>query len=350
MAAPAHGSTATRSSSRSASDYVTYTDSTKRPRLAVSAGDPAGIGPEIVIKALADPALRSEADVILTGDPRRLAALAARFGVELAGCELRDAGDASGVEPGAVGAASGRLAVQALEAAVDEVSAGRADALVTAPISKRGLHEAGFDWPGQTEALAEICAASDLRVMLVGGGLRVVHVSAHVSLAEAVRSLSAESVLRTIELAAEAAASLGCPDPRVAVLGLNPHAGENEILGDEDAKQIAPAVEAARARGIEASGPESADSLYPRALRGDFDVVVAMYHDQGHVPVKLLAADEAVAVTLGLPFLRTSADHGAAPAIAPTYSADATSMTAAMSLAARAGAAGATAAGRPHHG
>jgi 4-phospho-D-threonate 3-dehydrogenase / 4-phospho-D-erythronate 3-dehydrogenase len=309
----------------------------QRTRIVVSAGDPAGIGPEVVVKALADAAVREHADVIVAGDERQLAAVADRCGVAFTADRVLDVDAGASIRPGHVSAGSGRLAVVALEAAVDEMVKGGADALVTAPISKAALREAGYSWPGQTEALSEICGVSDLRVMLVGGGLRVAHVTAHASLAQAVDRVTEASVLRTIELAHGAARRLGAPEPRIAVLGLNPHAGENGILGDEDSARIAPAVEAARSRGIDAHGPESADSLYPRAVRGEFEVVVAMYHDQGHIPVKLLAPNEAVAVTLGLPFLRTSADHGAAPEIAATYSANAASMIAATRLAASGG-------------
>jgi 4-hydroxythreonine-4-phosphate dehydrogenase len=306
-----------------------------RTRIVVSTGDPAGVGPEVSVRALGDAAVRDAADLILAGDRDQLTALADRHGVELG--RVLDVGAESPVRPGDVGAASGRQAVATIRAGVDEVAQGRADALVTAPISKRALHEAGYPWPGQTEALADICEVSDLRVMLVGGGLRVAHVSAHVPLARAVELVTKASVLRTIELADAVARRLGLAAPRIAVCGLNPHAGEGGILGHEDEREIAPAVELARARGIDVRGPASADSLYPRALAGEVDVVVAMYHDQGHVPVKLLARDAAVAVTLGLPFLRTSADHGAAPEIAVRGGADAASMIAATLLAAGAG-------------
>jgi 4-phospho-D-threonate 3-dehydrogenase / 4-phospho-D-erythronate 3-dehydrogenase len=303
-------------------------------RLAISTGDPAGIGPEVAVRAAADPAVRAAADVTLVGDRRVLAELAERLGVELPSGGIVDVGG-SGYRPGEVGAASGHAAVATIRAAVAEVTTGRAEALVSGPISKQAFHAAGYAWPGQTEALADICGTSDLRVMLVGGGLRVAHVSAHVPLARAVELVTTASVLRTIELSAEAGRWLALPQPRIAVLGLNPHAGEGGILGDEDVREIAPAVEQARADGLDVSGPESADTLYPRALRGDVDIIVAMYHDQGHVPVKLLAHDAAVAVTLGLPFLRTAADHGAAPDVAARGGADARSMIAATLLAGR---------------
>jgi 4-hydroxythreonine-4-phosphate dehydrogenase len=183
--------------------------------------------------------------------------------------------------------------------------------------------------------LAELCGVRDLHVLVAGGGLHVVHVTAHRSLADAVAAVTPERVRRAIELAAEHGRRLGSAAPRVAVAGLNPHAGEGGLLGTEEQDAIEPAVRAARADGIDVTGPLSADSLFPRARDGGFDVVVAMYHDQGHVPVKLLAGGAAVAMSLGLPVIRTSADHGAAPDIAGRGIADPGSMAAAIELAER---------------
>jgi len=295
-------------------------------RLAISAGDPAGIGPEIVVKALAAANLRARP--LVAGDAAQLAALAARLGVELAADVL--AVDAAGIAPGDVGAASGRAAAAAVRAALDAVRSGSAAALVTGPVSKTALASVGY--AGQTELLAELCGARDVHVLIAGGGLHVVHVTAHRSLADAVSSVTFERVRRAIELAADHAQRLGTPG-RVGVAGLNPHAGEHGLLGDEEQRVIAPAVEAARASGLDVSGPHSADTLFPR--RDDFDVLVAMYHDQGHVPVKLLAGGAAVAMSLGLPVIRTSADHGAAPEIAGRGIADPSSMIAAIALAER---------------
>ncbi len=216
------------------------------------------------------------------------------------------------------------------------VAAGDGDALVTAPVSKEALRLAGYPWPGQTEMLADLCAASDLRVLLLGGPLRVVHVSAHRSLREAIEAVTPAGVLRTVELADGIGRRLLGRPPRIAVAGLNPHAGEHGILGEEDERFIRPAVEQARSRGIDADGPLSADTLFPRAAAGQADLVVAMYHDQGHIPVKLLGRGEGVAVTLGLPFLRMSPDHGAAFDIAGQGVARPGSMTAAIRAAAAA--------------
>ena len=228
--------------------------------------------------------------------------------------------------------------------AVRLMAGGAADALVTAPVSKEALRLAGYPWPGQTEMLADLCTASDLRVLLMAGPLRVVHVTAHRSLRAAIDAVTPASVLHTIELADSIGRQLLGRPPRIAVAGLNPHAGEGGILGDEDEQAIRPAVTEARSRGIDASGPLSADSLFPRAAAGGTDLVVAMYHDQGHIPVKLLGRDEGVAVTLGLPFPRMSPDHGAAFDLAGQGVARAGSMTAAVRAAAQAAGHGRTAA------
>jgi 4-phospho-D-threonate 3-dehydrogenase / 4-phospho-D-erythronate 3-dehydrogenase len=289
-----------------------------RPHLLITSGDPAGIGPELVRRALADPQLRELAEFTVLGQP-----------------------DGAAVVPaGRPSAAGGRAAVAAVREAAARLADGAADALVTAPVSKEALRLAGYPWPGQTEMLADLCGASDLRVLLMGGPLRVVHVSAHRSLRQAIEAVTPASVLRTIELGDRFGRRLLGRPPRIAVAGLNPHAGEHGILGQEDERFIRPAVDQARSRGIDADGPLSADTLFPRAAAGQADLVVAMYHDQGHIPVKLLGQGEGVAVTLGLPFLRMSPDHGAAFDIAGQGVARLGSMTAAIRAAV-------AAAGRP---
>jgi 4-hydroxythreonine-4-phosphate dehydrogenase len=287
----------------------------------LTSGDPGGVGPELVRGVLADPALAALADFTVAGQ----------------------VDGTSSVAVGRPSAEGGRAAVAAVREALAELAAGAADVLVTAPVSKEALRLAGYPWPGQTEMLADLCGASDLRVLLMAGSLRVVHNSAHRSLRQAIEAVTPASVLRTIELADRAGARLLGRRPGIAVAGLNPHAGEGGILGEEDERFIRPAVGQARAQGIDAAGPMSADTLFPRAAAGEFDVVVAMYHDQGHIPVKLLGRDEGVAVTLGLPFLRMSPDHGAAFDIAGKGAAHPGSMTAAV----RAAAAAAATAGPP---
>jgi 4-hydroxythreonine-4-phosphate dehydrogenase len=289
-----------------------------RPHLLITSGDPAGIGPELVRRALADPQLRELAKFTVLG--------------QQAGAAVVPAGRPS--------AAGGRAAVAAVREAAALLADGTADALVTAPVSKEALRLAGYPWPGQTEMLADLCGASDLRVLLMGGPLRVVHVSAHRTLRQAIGAVTLASVLRTIELGDRFGRRLLGRPPRIAVAGLNPHAGEHGILGQEDERFIRPAVDQARSRGIDADGPLSADTLFPRAAAGQADLVVAMYHDQGHIPVKLLGQGEGVAVTLGLPFLRMSPDHGAAFDIAGQGVARLGSMTAAIRAAV-------AAAGRP---
>ena len=289
-----------------------------RPRLLITSGDPGGVGPELVRHALADPQIRELAEFTVVGHVNGTGA----------------------VPLGRPSAAGGRAAVAAVREAAAKLADGAADALVTAPVSKEALRLAGYPWPGQTEMLADLCGASDLRVLLMGGPLRVVHVSAHRTLRQAIGAVTLASVLRTIELGDRFGRRLLGRPPRIAVAGLNPHAGEHGILGQEDERFIRPAVDQARSRGIDADGPLSADTLFPRAAAGQADLVVAMYHDQGHIPVKLLGQGEGVAVTLGLPFLRMSPDHGAAFDIAGQGVARLGSMTAAIRAAV-------AAAGRP---
>jgi 4-hydroxythreonine-4-phosphate dehydrogenase len=272
----------------------------------------------------------------VAGDAAQLHAVADELGLAvLDGVRVLDTGPA-GVAAGEVGAASGQAAIAAVRLALDAIAAGEACALVTGPIAKRALRAAGHDWVGQTEMLADLVGGGPLRVLLTGGPLTVVHVSAHRSLASAVAAVTREAVLHTISLAHEHGRALGLSAPRIGVAGLNPHAGEGGLLGDEDAREITPAIADAIAAGIRAEGPISADALFPRAAAGDVDVVVAMYHDQGHIPVKLIAP-AAVAMSLGLAIVRTSPDHGAAPDIAASRSADPASMVEAILLAQRLG-------------
>ena len=345
----------------------------RKPRVLVTSGDPGGVGPELILRALADPEVGGLADFTVVGSPASFRRDAEALGLPMPA--ILPAGDspavpardppgvpasdppgvpASGpsgvtvsnparapadrppVPVGRPSAEGARAAVKAVAAAVALMAWGEANALVTAPVSKEALRLGGYPWPGQTEMLADLCATSDLRVLLMAGPLRVVHVTAHRSLRDAIDGVTRASVLRTIGLADDIGRRLLGRPPRVAVAGLNPHAGEHGILGDEDEEAIRPAVADARSRGIDASGPLSADTLFPRAAAGETDLVVAMYHDQGHIPVKLLGPDEGVAVTLGLPFLRMSPDHGAAFDIAGKGVARAGSMKAAMRAAAEA--------------
>lgn len=305
-------------------------------RLAISTGDPAGIGPEITVKALAQPEVRALAEFIVVGDAALLRQTAADLGLPVP-ARIEPAGSAAGVEPGRLSAEAGRAAVAAIERSVELIRAGAAGALVTAPINKEALRLAGYAWPGHTELLADLCQVPEVRMMLVNEKLRVAHVTTHRSLRSAIDAATRARVLLTIEMTHDGVRRLGVERPRIAVCGLNPHAGENGLFGDEEGREIAPAVADARERGIDASGPWPADTIFWRAANGEFDAVIAMYHDQGHVAIKVSGFDDGVNVTLGLPFLRTSVDHGTAFDIAGRGIARWQSMAAAIRAAARYG-------------
>lgn len=279
--------------------------------IAITLGDPCGIGPEIVLKACADRSLDLPLRVI--GDARLLAREAARLGLPLPMCldsivELPTDLPVGRIDPRA-GDAAWRCIVHAAGLALR----GEVRAIVTAPIAKAAMHAAGHRFPGHTELLAELAGGVEVRMMLANPELRTVLVSIHLSLRDALDRVTRDNVLQTIVIADTALRRAGIGRPRIAVAGLNPHAGEAGMFGREELEAIAPAVAEARARGIEASGPFPPDTVFMRA-RGlrEFDIVVAMYHDQGLIPVKYLGLDDGVNVTLGLPFVRTSPDHGTA--------------------------------------
>ena len=306
-----------------------------RPRLALTVGDPAGIGPEIALKALSSKE-RPEADWVLYGPRTSLEDRAARFGLagpEALGCEVLDVGGGP-FALGRVSAEAGRAAAEAVLAAARDALAGGVDALVTAPLHKEALRAAGHPWPGHTEMLAEVAGVSDVAMMFVGGGLRVALLTIHQSLRSVPDAITPEEVRRVVRLVHRELPRFGAARRRIAVCGVNPHAGEGGLFGEEDALVLRPAVEALVAEGLDVSGPLPADTVFVRATRGEFDAVVAAYHDQGLVPVKLLAFGRAVNVTLGLPFVRTSVDHGTAFDIAEAGTADAGSLLEAMKLAA----------------
>ena len=319
------------------------------PLIAVTMGDPAGIGPEIVAKTFADPGFREESRAVVVGDPAileraiRLLELPLRVNAisepEEAALEP-DAVDviAVGEVPedlpfGELAARAGEAAFRYLERATGLASAGRVGAMATAPLNKEAMYLAGHKYPGHTEILADLTGTKAYAMMLVTDELKVIHVSAHVSLKEAIERVKPERELAVIRLAHDSMRKLGVEKPKVAVAGLNPHAGENGLFGTEDLERIAPAVKRAREEGIEASGPWPPDTVLMRARRGEFDVVVVQYHDQGHIPVKLMGFDTGVNVTVGLPFFRTSVDHGTAFDIAGSGKADHASMQAAIDLA-----------------
>ncbi|HKF18264.1 MAG TPA: 4-hydroxythreonine-4-phosphate dehydrogenase PdxA [Candidatus Dormibacteraeota bacterium] len=307
---------------------------TRLPSLIISAGDPAGVGPEVTVKALAQPHVRDLAEIAVAGDPADLHRTAEQLGLPTPET-IEPAGDAGRVRSGQLSTHGGAAAVAAVRRAVELIQAGCYDALVTAPINKEALKLAGFDWPGHTEMLAELTGTGEVRMLLVTDRLKVVHVTTHRSLKSAIEAATRTRIVRTIELGYQGIRRLGFERPRIAVAGINPHAGESGLFGDEEEREIAPAVAEARAEGIEASGPWPPDTLFWRASSGEFDLVVAMYHDQGHIPVKLGGFDEGVNVTLGLPFPRASVDHGTAFDIAGKGVARWASMAAAIGVAAQ---------------
>lgn len=312
----------------------------RRPVLGVTAGDPAGVGPEIVVRAALVPRVRAAARpvAIAAAETMReaIALVRAPLGVhavrDVADCrweadtlEVLDLAnvDMATLPRAAVSAAAGRAAYEYVETAVRLARERRIDAIVTAPINKEALAAAGIPHAGHTEILAALSGTRDFAMLLMGRELRVIHVTTHVALRRVPDLVTRDRVLRVIRLAHGAMAGMGRTRCRIAVAGLNPHAGEDGLFGDEERTAIVPAIEAARAEGLDVSGPLPADTVFSRARGGEFDMVVAMYHDQGHIPVKTLGFqyDDAsgrwtglsgVNVTVGLPFLRVSVDHGTA--------------------------------------
>jgi 4-hydroxythreonine-4-phosphate dehydrogenase len=329
--------------------------------VAISMGDACGIGPEIIAKAFAAGMLRRGLVVGELAVMRRAAAIvAAAEGVSLPVAQLECAAQALQAPPrcvpvlpvtglpaglaelplGRVDARAGAAAARCIREAAALARAGEVAAIVTAPIHKEALAAAGEPYPGHTELLQAEAGASAVRMMLANDELKTVLVSIHVSLREAIATVSTESVLQTLRIAHTAASLWGVPVPRIAVAGLNPHAGEGGMFGDEELRFIAPAIEAARREGIDATGPYAPDTVFMRARHapghaGEFDLVIAMYHDQGLIPVKYLGVEQGVNVTLGLPFVRTSPDHGTAFDLAGTGRADPRSLIAAFEMACR---------------
>jgi 4-hydroxythreonine-4-phosphate dehydrogenase len=283
-----------------------------KPRIAITEGDPAGIGPEIARRAAADLRVLERCEPVLYG-----------------------AASTTAFRPGVLSAEAGQAAYDAICRATTDAERGDVAAIATAPINKEALRLAGYPWNGHTDLLAHLTGAEHVAMMFFSDELRVVLATVHVPLAEVPRLLTQSLLEHTIALTAQELPKFDKVQPRIAVAGLNPHAGEHGLFGSEEALVIVPAIERCRARGIDVSGPFPADTIFVRARRGEFDVVVACYHDQGLIPVKLAAFGKAVNVTLGLPIIRTSVDHGTAFDIAGKGIADAESMIAAVLLAAR---------------
>ncbi len=335
----------------------------KRPVLGITMGDPAGVGPEIIARAAADAEVVRTSRPVVIGDAsvmrEALSLVSSPWTVHpvasVADCRWADGAlecldqanvDIATLPRGAVSAAAGRAAHAYILRAVDLAASRVIDGIVTAPINKEALAAAGVPHTGHTEILAELSNTRDYAMLLMGKDLRVIHVTTHVSLRRVPDLVTRERVLRTIRLAQQTMEGLGRSRARIAVCGLNPHAGEEGLFGDEERVAIVPAIEAARADGLEVHGPLPADTLFSRARGGEFDIVVAMYHDQGHIPVKTVGFtyDEqsrrwtglsGVNVTVGLPFLRVSVDHGTAFDRAWKGTANAESMVEAIEVAVR---------------
>jgi 4-hydroxythreonine-4-phosphate dehydrogenase len=307
-----------------------------KPRLAVTVGDPAGIGPEVVLRALAAPD-RPEADLVVYGPMACLEDRAARFALRLPqdlGARVVDVPLDARIDLGRTSAAAGRAAAGAVLRAVEDAKAGRVDALATAPLNKESLHAAGYPWPGHTEMLAERAGCADVAMMFVGGGLRVALLTIHRALRAVPDAITGAEVRRVVRLVHRELPRFGAEARRIALCGVNPHAGESGLFGAEERDVLRPAIEALRGEGIDVAGPFPADSLFVRATKGEFDAVIAAYHDQGLIPVKLLAFGRAVNVTLGLPFVRTSVDHGTGFDIVERGCADGGSLLEAIKVAA----------------
>lgn len=334
---------------------------TAKPLIAVTLGDPAGVGPETVAAAWSDPAVHELYRPVALGHPEILRRAAALWEtgaqvVEIASpaearpsptcipCIRCGADDVLAVPPGTLDARAGEAAYQAVVAATRLALAGDVAAVTTAPLHKKALHLAGHDYPGHTELLAEMCGIRDFAMMLYLGpepamlspaGLAVVHVTLHTSMRKSLEELSEEGVLAKARLADRFMTRLSGQRPRIGVCALNPHGGESGLFGDEETRIILPAIECGRREGLELSGPLPADTLLVRAKDGEFEAVVAIYHDQGHIALKLLGMHRAVNVTLGLPIIRTSVAHGTAFDIAWKRKAKSSSMVEALRVASR---------------
>jgi len=320
------------------------------PRLAITMGDAAGVGPEIVMKALAHQGLAARCRPFVIGDAIRLAEAGHIVGGGLGLRMIAGPADARfeagtvdvldlklvppGLPFGRISAAAGHAAHEYVRVATELALEKRIDAIVTAPLNKEALHAGGHDFPGHTELLAALTGTPEVSMMLTGPGLRVILVTCHMGLGKAIAAIEPGLVERTIARGRDVLLKAGISRARIAVCGINPHAGENGLFGDgEEESKIAPAIAACRARGWDVEGPLPADTLFWRARQGDFDMVVAMFHDQGLGPVKVLGLEAGVNITVGLPVIRTSVDHGTAFDIAGTGQADERSLLAALDAA-----------------
>lgn len=310
--------------------------------IVITMGDPSGVGAEVIVKAIAALPADQRTRYAVIGDRNTMDRALASTGAELKLTETAVSGALHMIDvptpnlPGHFGVldpACGEASFRFISRAVEMTTAGEAAGIVTAPINKEALNAAGHHYDGHTGMLAHLTGAKSSWMLLASGTLNVIHVSTHVSLRDAITRATPERVAETIRTGYRHLRRMGLETPRIAVAGINPHCGENGLFGREDELQIAPGVAMARAEGIDVTGPISADTVYYRAHRGDFDLVVAQYHDQGHIPIKLIAFDSAVNVSLGLPIDRASVDHGTAFDIAGTGKADHVNMLSALAYA-----------------
>ncbi len=326
-------------------------ETSRRPCVAVTMGDPAGIGPEIVAKAVADPEVMRVSRPLVVGDLGVMAhtVRALGLGLRVQAVPSPDAGryepgwmdvldlgnvDLGSLRMGEVQPAAGRAAAQAVERAVRLALAGEVQAIATAPLHKEALWAAGYPYPGHTEMLAALAGSSESLTMFVIGSLRIFFLTRHLALREALAQVTRARVRDTLRTMARVLRELGFPSPRIAVAALNPHAGEGGKMGDEEIREIGPGIEEARASGLQVTGPVPADSVFHLAREGRFDAVLSLYHDQGHIAAKMVDFYRTVSVTTGLPFVRTSVDHGTAFDIAGKGVASAVSMVEAIRVAA----------------
>ncbi|HUU50322.1 MAG TPA: 4-hydroxythreonine-4-phosphate dehydrogenase PdxA [Nitrospinota bacterium] len=308
-----------------------YKEKNKKPIISITMGDPAGIGPEVIIKALHTPVIYEVSHPLVIGSLSVLEnvrkSLKIRDEVFFNSIkELRDSDfnfskinvldiedlQLDNIKQGEISKEGGGASVRYVEKAIEFAIQKDVDAVVTAPISKEAINLAGYKYQGHTEIFAEKTGIKDFAMMLVTDDIKVIHVTLHVSMVDACKLIKKERILRTIYLGYNSMQDLGIKNPRIGVAGLNPHAGESGIFGDEELKEIIPAVNVAREKGINVAGPVSPDVIFNRAMRGEYDLVVAMYHDQGHIAIKTTSFDEGVNVTVGLPIVRTSVGHGTA--------------------------------------
>jgi 4-hydroxythreonine-4-phosphate dehydrogenase len=318
--------------------------------LAITMGDAAGSGPEIITKALAEPEIRKLCRPVVIGDAEAMKeafAFTRAPGEVKAIDKLAEARFQDGVVEvidlhnidldkltrGRVDPMAGKAAYEYIKLGTEITLAGESDAIVTSAINKEALNKAGYHYDGHTQLLAELCGVSDVAMMLATGNLRVSHVSTHVSLKQAIERVRPPRILTVLRLTIEAVKQMGIAEPRIAVAGLNPHSGEGGLFGDEEIKFITPAIEEANRQGMNVIGPLPPDSAFLRAHEGQFDAAIAMYHDQGHIAVKMLGITFGVNVTLGLPIIRTSVDHGTNFGKAGKGTADPTSLIEAIKLA-----------------